>query len=185
MDVTKSAGLSRRTIVKGAAWSVPVIAAAVAVPMAAASTDPLDLGNLWTSSAAVNAINISTGSFEIVTQDNPIGSLNGAITTVTITYTPVDGNPFSLLEPSLVQQGFYTLMSRSATTLVYQYGPIDARPGYVAPGINLSWSPAVSAPDMSLEITATVTTAEGYHASGLRVNTDFGDGWTVGPRPVS
>lgn len=35
-DVTK-AGISRRTLVKGAAWSVPVLAAAVAVPMAAAS----------------------------------------------------------------------------------------------------------------------------------------------------
>lgn len=30
-------GLSRRTVVKGAAWSVPVIAAAVATPLAAAS----------------------------------------------------------------------------------------------------------------------------------------------------
>ena len=30
-------GISRRTLVKGAAWSVPVIAAAVALPMAAAS----------------------------------------------------------------------------------------------------------------------------------------------------
>lgn len=32
-----TSGISRRTIVKGAAWSVPVIAAAVAVPLAAAS----------------------------------------------------------------------------------------------------------------------------------------------------
>ncbi|WP_417505438.1 hypothetical protein [Microbacterium sp.] len=31
-------GMSRRTIVKGAAWSLPVIAAAVATPLAAAST---------------------------------------------------------------------------------------------------------------------------------------------------
>ncbi|WP_417504163.1 hypothetical protein [Microbacterium sp.] len=30
-------GISRRTVMKGAAWSVPVIAAAVALPMAAAS----------------------------------------------------------------------------------------------------------------------------------------------------
>ncbi len=34
---TESRGLSRRTIVQGAAWSVPVIAAAVALPLAAAS----------------------------------------------------------------------------------------------------------------------------------------------------
>lgn len=32
--------MDRRTVVKGAAWSVPVIAAAVAVPLAAASTTP-------------------------------------------------------------------------------------------------------------------------------------------------
>ncbi|MDQ0726299.1 hypothetical protein [Microbacterium sp. W4I20] len=37
-----SKGFSRRTVVKGAAWSVPVIAAAVATPLAAAST--VDLG---------------------------------------------------------------------------------------------------------------------------------------------
>lgn len=39
-------GLSRRTLVKGAAWSVPVIAAAVALPMAAAS------GNITGNDAA-------------------------------------------------------------------------------------------------------------------------------------
>jgi hypothetical protein len=33
-----TAGISRRTIVKGAAWSVPIIAAAAAVPAHAAST---------------------------------------------------------------------------------------------------------------------------------------------------
>jgi hypothetical protein len=35
-----SNGLSRRTMVKGAAWSVPVLATAIAAPMAAASTLP-------------------------------------------------------------------------------------------------------------------------------------------------
>lgn len=33
-------GVPRRTIVKGAAWSIPVIAAAVSMPLAAASTIP-------------------------------------------------------------------------------------------------------------------------------------------------
>lgn len=36
-EVQNNQGISRRTIMKGAAWSVPVIAAAVATPMAAAS----------------------------------------------------------------------------------------------------------------------------------------------------
>lgn len=34
-------GISRRTLVKGAAWSVPVIAVAVSTPLAAASTAPV------------------------------------------------------------------------------------------------------------------------------------------------
>jgi len=36
-EIQKNSGFSRRTVVKGAAWSVPVIAAAVATPLAAAS----------------------------------------------------------------------------------------------------------------------------------------------------
>lgn len=38
-EIQKNKGVSRRTLVKGAAWSVPVIAAAVATPLAAASGD--------------------------------------------------------------------------------------------------------------------------------------------------
>ena len=45
---TSTSQISRRTVVKGAAWSVPVIAAAVAAPMAAASGD----GNTVTNSDA-------------------------------------------------------------------------------------------------------------------------------------
>ena len=35
----RSAGMTRRTVVRGAAWSAPVIAAAVATPLAAASAE--------------------------------------------------------------------------------------------------------------------------------------------------
>jgi hypothetical protein len=41
-DTTKNTHVSRRTLVKGAAWSVPIIAAAVATPLAAASV--VDVG---------------------------------------------------------------------------------------------------------------------------------------------
>ncbi|MFE6733260.1 hypothetical protein [Microbacterium sp. NPDC057650] len=45
-------GPSRRTILKGAAWSVPVIAVAAAVPMAAASAVPNDGANyFWDAEA--------------------------------------------------------------------------------------------------------------------------------------
>ncbi|WEK62319.1 MAG: hypothetical protein P0Y60_06070 [Candidatus Microbacterium colombiense] len=41
-EIQKEKGFSRRTVVKGAAWSIPVIAAAVATPLAAASN--VDVG---------------------------------------------------------------------------------------------------------------------------------------------
>ncbi|GAB3630725.1 hypothetical protein GCM10027421_00780 [Microbacterium shaanxiense] len=47
-------GISRRTVVKGAAWSVPVIAAAVATPLASAST-ALDLTIVGNCSGSFNA----------------------------------------------------------------------------------------------------------------------------------
>lgn len=43
-EIQKNKGVSRRTVVKGAAWSVPVIAAAVATPLAAASGDDIEVG---------------------------------------------------------------------------------------------------------------------------------------------
>lgn len=47
-------GLSRRTVIAGAAWSAPVIAAAVALPMAAASGNALtnaDANYYWSAEA--------------------------------------------------------------------------------------------------------------------------------------
>ncbi|MBS1672885.1 MAG: hypothetical protein JSS74_02845 [Actinobacteria bacterium] len=43
--MTENAGIKRRTVLKGAAWSVPVVAAAVATPFAAASVTLEGVGN--------------------------------------------------------------------------------------------------------------------------------------------
>ncbi|WP_052226365.1 hypothetical protein [Microbacterium mangrovi] len=47
LDKTAESGLNRRTVIKGAAWSIPVVAAAVATPLAAASVTNSSLA--WTS----------------------------------------------------------------------------------------------------------------------------------------
>lgn len=47
VELTRDDGIDRRLILKGAAWSVPVIAAAVATPLAAASTAPEVHVDLW------------------------------------------------------------------------------------------------------------------------------------------
>lgn len=65
--MSENSALSRRTIVKGAAWSVPVIAAAVAVPMSAASTTPgtRSVGSLVESSDAVHETNTRLSSARV------------------------------------------------------------------------------------------------------------------------
>ncbi len=93
MDVTKSAGLSRRTIVKGAAWSVPVIAAAVAVPMAAASTPQQDLNFFLTAGEVIGSAGAADGQIRSngvrISPANPAEPkvvAAGSVFTITIEY---------------------------------------------------------------------------------------------------
>lgn len=91
-EENKNKGLTRRTVVKGAAWSVPVIAAAVATPLAAASAAgdltgafggpiALDLSIGPIDVATVNAVNTLT-----ITNAGPAASPAGA--TANISYLP-------------------------------------------------------------------------------------------------
>lgn len=58
-------GLSRRTAIKGAAWSVPVIAIAAAAPMAAASGQPTSVGSLVESSPNIKDTTLSASSSRV------------------------------------------------------------------------------------------------------------------------
>ncbi|WP_136044435.1 hypothetical protein [Microbacterium sp. K41] len=92
-EIQKNKGISRRTVVKGAAWSVPVIAAAVATPLAAASLTDSDLvpalSGPITLSLGVGPLavaSIATVNTLTITNDGPAASPAGA--TTTIQYTP-------------------------------------------------------------------------------------------------
>ncbi|GAA2912762.1 hypothetical protein JOD62_002035 [Microbacterium keratanolyticum] len=52
-------GISRRTLVKGAAWSVPVLALAAATPMAAASTAAATVA--WTNAGQILRLSVFNG----------------------------------------------------------------------------------------------------------------------------
>lgn len=106
--------LSRRTMVKGAAWSVPVLATAVAVPMASASTANATLQWDGTTSTLAN-IGVLDGSGTVtasilptfpnnVVLQNGAGAIAGPITG-TISVTWASGLPVSLLS-SKVAAGF-------------------------------------------------------------------------------
>ncbi|MEV4669471.1 hypothetical protein [Microbacterium sp. LWO12-1.2] len=61
-------GVSRRTVVKGAAWSVPVVAAAVAIPLAAAST-PTPAATFWATGATVSVVSGNVTNFTVEGSD--------------------------------------------------------------------------------------------------------------------
>src|SRR5690606_8865054 len=86
--------LSRRSLVKGAAWSLPVIAVAAATPMAAASTANASVA--WTGSATdllsltlLDGSGLVTAGLAVTVPDeytitNGPGAITNEIATVTI-----------------------------------------------------------------------------------------------------
>lgn len=62
-------GVSRRTLVKGAAWSVPVVAVAVATPLVAASTSTPP-ATFWATGATVSVVSGNVTNFTIEGSDS-------------------------------------------------------------------------------------------------------------------
>lgn len=105
-------GLSRRTVVKGAAWSVPVIAAAVATPLAAASVANSSLA--WTSTeTGLLALRVLDGgsllnaqALVTVPDEFTLSNGTGAINAATATITVVVGRPGGINIPVGRARGF-------------------------------------------------------------------------------
>lgn len=105
--------VDRRTVILGAAWSVPVIAVAVATPLAAASTpepQPAPGGGLsvWQGGTSVqtwtvtqpNRVQVNTGqtigfnAFNADTGESvPAGTYKSGLITVTVQWGPGNGVP--------------------------------------------------------------------------------------------
>lgn len=67
-DNLSTRDLSRRTLVKGAAWSVPVVAVAVATPLAAASVTP-PAATFWATGATVSVVSGNVTNFTVEGSD--------------------------------------------------------------------------------------------------------------------
>lgn len=116
-EVQKNKGLSRRAVVKGAAWSVPVIAAAVATPFAAASVAGADLvpslaGPLTLSLTAPIVGTVATvDTPSTLTITNLTATPSTAGNTVTVAY------PSSLLTLNVTGTGISVLGSDGNLTI--------------------------------------------------------------------
>lgn len=136
-DFTKT-GLDRRMVVKGAAWSVPVLAAAVATPLAAASVGNASLD--WTGNAGslaslriLNGGSVATVGL-LMTMPNQFTITNGTgAINATATVTVVVGRPDGVNIPVGQAYGFgvatlngIDVASQNSTN--YQIAPIVATP---------------------------------------------------------
>jgi hypothetical protein len=145
-DIQKNPGLSRRTVVKGAAWSVPVIAAAVATPLAAASTDPGRLiGAAWTatqtgllslnlldSSSLLNAQALITVPTELTLTNGPTAINDTAAITISVARPSGINIPVGRARGFGVHSFQGAVTPASARTAAYQSASIIGQYGFPA-----------------------------------------------------
>ncbi|MCW2163467.1 hypothetical protein B0I12_000593 [Microbacterium hydrothermale] len=134
-------GIERRTILKGAAWSVPVIAAAVAAPAASASVNNANLAltNDVTSLLALNVLDsatVLTAAVAITVPTtlrvtNGAGALSGNAT-VTISVGRPSGIPISVgrAHGFGVYRFDSTLTTAGQRTATYQSAPVVGQFGF-------------------------------------------------------
>jgi len=143
-DVQHATGLSRRTLVRTAVWSVPVVAAAVATPLAAASTG-LEAVEWTASSTSLASLQLLDGggtltASALVTLPIAFSILNGGTALVgeAVTISISVGRPAGINIPVGRARGFgvqsvngiaTTAGERTAT---YQSAPIIGQYGFPA-----------------------------------------------------
>lgn len=117
-QTSPSTGPTRRAVLKGAAWSVPVIAAAVAVPARAASGTQESVGSLVESSDNIGDTQLAASSsrIEACFPDNDFRNMPFLLT-ATVSYSG-DGD-FSLAASSVTSSGgTWSIVSATATEVV-------------------------------------------------------------------
>ncbi|WP_424446927.1 hypothetical protein [Microbacterium arborescens] len=137
----ESDGIDRRTIIKGAAWAVPVMAVAVAAPLAAASVNNSGLAVTGTNTGLL-ALNLLDGggtltATALTTVPTEFTITNGAgAINQTATVTVTVGRPAGINLPVGRARGFgvFSLNGVPSTagqrTAVYQSAPVVGQFGF-------------------------------------------------------
>ncbi|GAA5152040.1 hypothetical protein GCM10025768_19410 [Microbacterium pseudoresistens] len=204
MDIQKS-GLSRRTVIKGAAWSVPLVAAAVAVPARAASAGGsvaeqfdfyLTAGEVIGNANAAGSVRSNGVRISPTDPSDPKVVAAGTVFTVTLTYT--GSNPgFSFLNTPYgvdwmkAQNPAWPAIDVTANTVTFSATTAFASTEPTIGSYEWLLDPAVRPEDNSLTFTGTVVLAPGgdFPDGGTLVNMivdpNLGTGSLAGPTPPS
>ncbi|MBG6083953.1 hypothetical protein [Zhihengliuella flava] len=165
-NVGRRSGIDRRTLTKGAAWSVPVIAAAVSAPAAAAST--VQQFDVTVSASCTGGIDLlvvtafgdPTFTITATTGDIPVGTTFILTSDALLSLGVIDaGN--SLLDVDILQDGSAqftttTVISEGSSTEFYIPTPNDVVAADLLGSYTLSFAAAPA----------------GYEESGSGANAD-------------
>lgn len=148
MNEETKTGLSRRSLARGAAWSIPVISAAVAVPLASASVQaPLE-GIVVQGRCA--GLGLLGRHFRITASADPIPA--GSVLTI----RKESGLGVSLIDWNL--EGFGGLLSVAAigsNTVAYTFNDEWSGQGSIGSAVNV---------DVAVRLYATLALPAGYEA---------------------
>lgn len=156
-----SAGLNRRSVVKGAAWSVPVIAAAIAAPAASASTPSTDLSVAFGGEQVIRiriagVVNANVTLANTLTISNIGGLPSTGGETVAVNYPVTLGSGVTLVSDSglatvsLVPNGFIITLPAipAGGSEVFRLGLVSLPVGVL--GGTETITAALSAADLNL-----------------------------------
>ena len=120
--------LSRRTIVKGAAWSLPVIAIAAATPLAAASLpEPgTNLGPLYASSVDISSINLNIGALQFDCYPGMTSADQVTALVHEITLTSTNSAPFDISNIIVQGLGWSVVPGATATSVTIRHVATDS-----------------------------------------------------------
>lgn len=185
-DVVNGSGIRRRAVLKATAWSVPVVAAAVAVPARAASGDPLvdvswspvnppngvrsTLAVAPNKTAPGQAHSFAPGTKVVVTVKNPVADVSAAVAPGTVGGATRDANP--TVTTHLIEYVFAVTDLENGMTMVGtgQYGTEYTATVYGPSGAVLGSTTSVSppAPAETYTLEYTVGKSGGNSANQVR-----------------
>ncbi|MEV4775109.1 hypothetical protein [Microbacterium sp. LWO13-1.2] len=179
--VDNKSQLSRRTVVKGAAWSIPVIAVAASMPLAAASLPEVgtNLGPLYASSVDISSINVNIGALQF---DCYPGMTSADIVTALvheITLTSTNAAPFDISNLIVQGLGWTVVAGATATSVTIRHVATDSTCEGFVQGPSLYFNGQVAATN-SITVSALAYNAD-FTVAPLMIQPASGTGALVGP----
>lgn len=187
----ESKGLSRRTLMKGAAWAVPVVAVAAAVPAYAASGQTV-IGEFYESSANITNQTVNMSAFYINCTDGTTTPWAGQPFTVTITISYTGSNADFTFDPTVNQNPAWAMnVTPTQITLTTTATPQGCGTGATEfPAISLFFNPnnVDPGPD-SISVQGSAVSQDGQYTVSPLIDTTpcsptYGQSPIVGPRDI-